>query len=59
MLTATSGITFVVRGGYICQLLRIENVTWSAQRFPTAANLGFLDGIRYFLEIAPELSSRG
>jgi hypothetical protein len=26
-----------------CRLLRIEGVTWSAQRIPTAVNLGFLD----------------
>jgi hypothetical protein len=26
-----------------CQLLRLEGVTWSAQRIPTAVNLGFLD----------------
>jgi hypothetical protein len=26
-----------------CQLLRIEGVAWSAQRIPTAVNLGFLD----------------
>jgi hypothetical protein len=25
------------------KLLRIEGVTWSAQRIPTAVNLGFLD----------------
>jgi hypothetical protein len=41
-----------------CQLLRIEGVTWSAQQIPTAVNLGFLDRSRYFLEIAPQLSSR-
>jgi hypothetical protein len=27
----------------LCQLSRIEGVTWSAQRIPTAVNLGFLD----------------
>jgi hypothetical protein len=27
--------------------LRVEGVTWSAQRIPTAVNLGFLDRIRY------------
>jgi hypothetical protein len=32
---------------------------WSAQRIPTAVNLGFLDRSRYFLETAPQLSSRG
>jgi hypothetical protein len=26
-----------------CQLFRIEGVAWSAQRIPTAVNLGFLD----------------
>jgi hypothetical protein len=26
-----------------CQLLRIEGVAWSAQRIPTAVNLGLLD----------------
>jgi hypothetical protein len=31
---------------------------WSAQRIPTA-NFGFLDQSRYFLETAPQLSSRG
>jgi hypothetical protein len=25
-----------------CQLLRVEGVAWSAQRIPTAVNLGFL-----------------
>jgi hypothetical protein len=28
--------------------LRIEGVTWSAQRIPTVVNLGFLDRSRYF-----------
>jgi hypothetical protein len=42
-----------------CELLRIEGVAWSAQRIPTAVNLSFLDRSRYFLEIAPQLSSRG
>jgi hypothetical protein len=28
-----------------CQLLRMEDVAWSAQRIPTAVNLGFLDDI--------------
>ena len=31
-----------------CQLLRIEDVTWSAQRIPKAVNLCFLDRSRYF-----------
>jgi hypothetical protein len=26
-----------------CQLLLVEGVAWSAQRIPTAVNLGFLD----------------
>jgi hypothetical protein len=42
-----------------CQLLRIEGVACSAQRIPTAVNLGFPDRRRYSLEIAPQLSSRG
>jgi hypothetical protein len=43
-----------------CLLLRIEGVAWSAQRFPTVVNLGFLDRSRYFfLPVAPQLSSRG
>jgi hypothetical protein len=29
--------------GEECRLLRVEGVTWSAQRIPTAVNLGFLD----------------
>jgi hypothetical protein len=37
--------------------LRIEGVTWSTQRNPAFVNPGFLDRIRYFLEIAPQLSS--
>jgi hypothetical protein len=36
-----------------------RGVTWSAQRIPTVVNLGFLDRSRYFLGIAPQLSSRG
>jgi hypothetical protein len=32
---------------------------WSAQRIPTSVKLGFLDRSPYFLEIAPQLSSRG
>jgi hypothetical protein len=35
-------------------------VVWSAQRAPTAVNLGFLDRSRYyFVQVAPHLSSRG
>jgi hypothetical protein len=44
----------------LCQLLRIEGVAWSAQRIPTAVNIGFLDRNHYFsIQIAPQLSSRG
>jgi hypothetical protein len=33
---------------------------WSAQRIPTAVNLGFLDRSRYFsIQVATQLSSRG
>jgi hypothetical protein len=32
---------------------------WSAKRIPIAVNFGFLDRSRYFLVIAPQLSSRG
>jgi hypothetical protein len=43
-----------------CQALRVEGAAWSAQRIPTAVNLGFLDGSRYFfIQVAPQLSSRG
>jgi hypothetical protein len=43
-----------------CQPLRVEGVAWSAQRIPTAVNLGFLDRSRYFfIQVAPQLSSRG
>jgi hypothetical protein len=43
-----------------CQPLRVEGVAWSAQRIPTAFNLGLLDGSRYFfIQVAPQLSSRG
>jgi hypothetical protein len=42
------------------KLLRVDGVVWSAQRIPTAVNLGFLDRSRYFfIQIAPQLSSRG
>jgi hypothetical protein len=37
----------------------LKGVAWSAQRIPTAVNFYFLDRSRYFLEIAPQLSSRG
>jgi hypothetical protein len=40
--------------------LRVEGVAWSAQRIPTAVNLGFLDRSRYFfIQVSPQLSSRG
>jgi hypothetical protein len=40
--------------------LRVEGVAWSAQRIPTAVNLGSLDWRRYFfIQVAPQLSSRG
>jgi hypothetical protein len=43
-----------------CQSLRVEGVAWSAQRIPTAVNLGFLDRNLYLLiQVAPQLSSRG
>jgi hypothetical protein len=34
-----------------CRLLRVEGVTWSAQRIPTAVNLGFLDRSRFFKQL--------
>jgi hypothetical protein len=38
----------------------VKGVAWSAQRVPTAVNLGLVDRIRYFLiEVAPYLSLRG
>jgi hypothetical protein len=40
--------------------LRKNGVAWSAQRIPTAVNLGFLDCSHcVFIQIAPQLSSRG
>jgi hypothetical protein len=40
--------------------LRIEGVAWSAQRIPPLVSLDFLDRSRYFfLQVAPQLSSRG
>jgi hypothetical protein len=43
-----------------CQLLRIEGVARSAQRIPTAVNLGFLDRSRYFsIQVGPQLYSWG
>jgi hypothetical protein len=38
----TDRVTAACRRSY-CQLLRIEGAEWSAQRFPTAVNLSFLD----------------
>jgi hypothetical protein len=55
----TDRTTAACRRSY-CPPLRVEGVAWSAQRIPTAVNLGFLDRIRYFfIEVAPQLSSRG
>jgi hypothetical protein len=43
-----------------CQRLRGESVASSSQRIPTAVHLCFLDRSRYyFVQIAPQLSSRG
>jgi hypothetical protein len=37
------------------QPLRVEGVAWSAQRIPTAVNLGFLDRSCYFgVQVAPQ-----
>jgi hypothetical protein len=41
------------------QIWRIEGVAWSAHWIPTAVNLSSLNRSRYFLEITPQLSSRG
>jgi hypothetical protein len=47
-------------GEVSANFLRIEGVAWSAQRIPTVINLGLLDRSRYFfLQVAPQLSSRG
>jgi hypothetical protein len=47
-------------GEVSANFLWVEGVVWSAQRIPTAVNLGFLDRSRYFfIQIAPQLSSRG
>jgi hypothetical protein len=55
----TDRATAACRRSY-CQLLRIEDVAWSAQRIPTAVNLGFLDRSRYFfIQVALQLYSRG
>jgi hypothetical protein len=43
-----------------CQPLRVEGVAWSAQRIPTAVNLGFVDRSRYFfIQGASQFSSQG
>jgi hypothetical protein len=35
--------------------LRVEGVAWSAHRIPTAVNLGFINGSRYFfIQVAHE-----
>jgi hypothetical protein len=34
--------------GEVVQLLRIEGVTWSAQRIPPVVSLGFLDRSCYY-----------
>jgi hypothetical protein len=37
-----------------------RGVAWSAQRIPPVVGLGFLDRSRYyFVQVAPQLSSRG
>jgi hypothetical protein len=47
-------------GEVSANLLWVEGVAWSAQRIPTAINLGFLYRSRYFfIQVAPQLSSRG
>jgi hypothetical protein len=52
-------VTVACRRNY-CQPLRVEDAAWSAQRIPTAVNLGFLDRSHYFfIQVAPQLSSRG
>jgi hypothetical protein len=47
-------------GEVSANFLRMEGVTWSAQRIPMAVNIGFLDPSRYFsIQVAPQLSSQG
>jgi hypothetical protein len=54
----TDRATVACRRSY-CQLFQIEGVAWSAQRIP-GRYFGFLDRSRYFfIQIAPQLSSRG
>jgi hypothetical protein len=46
-------------GEVSANFLRIEGVTWSAQRILTAVNIGFQDRSRYFsIQVAPQLSSQ-
>jgi hypothetical protein len=47
-------------GEVSANILRVEGVTWSAQRIPTAVNIGFQDRSRcFFIQVDPQLSSRG
>jgi hypothetical protein len=47
-------------GEVSANFLRIEGVAWSAQRIPTAVNIGFHDRSHYFFfQVAPQFSSRG
>jgi hypothetical protein len=47
-------------GEVSANLLRVDGSAWSAQRIPTAVNVGYLDRSRYILiQVAPQLSSRG
>jgi hypothetical protein len=42
--------------GEVVPTFVVEGVTWSAQRIPTAVNLGFLDRSQYFFfQVAPQL----
>jgi hypothetical protein len=42
-------------GEVSANFLRIEGVAWSAQRIPTAVNLGFLDRSCYYpIQVAPQ-----
>jgi hypothetical protein len=44
---------------WLVTLMPTSAVAWSAQRFPTAVNLGFLDHARdFFVQVAPQLSSQ-
>jgi hypothetical protein len=45
--------------GEVSANFRGDGVVFSAQRIPKAVNFGSLDRSRCFLEIAPQLSSRG